>query len=228
MPLITDEYLQTYLDNELTSDESERLESAIAADPELRRREAELRNLLGDCSWFFASLDTAAAQKNGDLSAAEATAAHVRPIRRLGSPWIFRAAALVLVTFSGIALWKTFPAGARGNADVRNLAVTIPGMNRIASSIDNVAGQRVRQERFRLASGREVAVDIMAGPQDRILRDDESGEANAPGLHTDSTDAGAIVVFEKSGFHLRLTALMPVSELQNIAAGIVLSSKRRE
>jgi anti-sigma factor RsiW len=55
---VDDVQLMAYLDGELTEAESLAVEQALAASAELREREAELRQLLGDLVFDFAQLDS--------------------------------------------------------------------------------------------------------------------------------------------------------------------------
>jgi len=54
---VDDGRLMAYLDGELSDAEATAVEQALAASPELREREAELRQLLGDLVFDFAQLD---------------------------------------------------------------------------------------------------------------------------------------------------------------------------
>lgn len=105
---ITDDVLQAYLDGELAGDAAARVEAELRASPALRRREAELRALLGDCVDFFSLVDDAGqapvavrpALRVEDGGAAARPAAPARPVAAAGWSWrspALRAAAILLM-----------------------------------------------------------------------------------------------------------------------------------
>lgn len=224
---ISDERLQEYLDGALSPAESEEIEVALAAFPELHAREEAMREEMADCAYMFAAVSDIDAQRLLRMGVQSPSKGAARSVATSG--WMRRAAALLIVAGSGAALWTVWDRAGGGATDVDRITVTIPGARQVASAVDVVAGEKVLTTRFALASGALVDIAI-AGERGRsVLRGapDSQVSASRSRPHVETSGGGSIVSWtDESGYVVRISAPLPPDELLALAEQIALSRQR--